>query len=188
MGLLPPHTRIPDRFRNLSGIIYMRFKIRVRIKASTIIKRTKNDPYTILPFSICSAVGKASKEPKTSRKISATMMIATTIERIIHNAFFIYYSPFIAGFAVVLQILFIIHFHHLLHYNTNRQRKQVFCRNCVLANSPLRITAKTEAVLFCVRTRSCLGVGIPVPLLHLRREHHVLDLHESRGVAALVLL
>lgn len=80
----------------MSGIIYLRFKIRVRIKVSTIIKRTKNDPYTILPFSICSAVGKVSKEPKTSRKISITIMIATTIERIVQNAFFTYYSPFIS--------------------------------------------------------------------------------------------
>ena len=95
----------PDRFQRLSGIFYLCFIIRVKIKVSTIIKRTKNDPYTILPFSICSAVGKDSKEPKTSRKISSTMMTATTIERMIQNAFafFIYYSPFIASFAFVLQ-------------------------------------------------------------------------------------
>ena len=96
----------PDRFQRLSGIFYLCFIIRVKIKVSTIIKRTKNDPYTILPFSICSAVGKDSKEPKTSRKISSTMTIATTIEKIIQKAFFhVLFSFHRASFAFVLQRL-----------------------------------------------------------------------------------
>ena len=43
------------------------------------------------------------------------------------------------------QFFFIIHLHHLYHYNTNRQRKQCLCR-FVLPNSPLRTTERTRSV------------------------------------------
>ena len=41
-----------------------------------------------------------------------------------------------------------IHFHHPSHYNTNRQRKQVLCRNFVSAISPLRMQRKAREGFF----------------------------------------
>ena len=85
------------------GWFYLFLITRVKTKASTITNIPRNNPYTILPFSICSTVGKASNDPQINKKTSITIMIARIIEITIQIAFFIYFTPFIASFAFVLQ-------------------------------------------------------------------------------------
>ena len=52
-------------------------------------------------------------------------------------------EPYIFSFR---QFFFIIHYHHPSHYVTNRQRKQVLCRNFVSAISPLRMQREKWAL------------------------------------------